>query len=148
MSHQYENEESPAQTEAVYEEAYNETSAIVYDENGQFYDENGYLCDEYGYYDEEGTYHEYEVASISEVYHNGKTLLVDKSGRVLSEQRIAEADPNLPEDYDIFLSVFQPQRLASVMDADSASLCVWWVCACVHMLACSSFLISCTFLFH
>lgn len=106
-----------------------EQQAVIYDENGQYYDENGYLCDAYGYYDEEGEYHEYEEGNndgdISEIEHDGKKLLVDKHGRILSEQKIAEADPNLPEDYDVFMSVFQPQRLASVLDADAASLCVW-----------------------
>ena len=106
-----------------------EQSAVVYDENGQYYDENGYLCDAYGYYDEEGEYHEYEGGNndgdINEIEHDGKKLLVDKHGRILSEQKIAEADPNLPEDYDVFMSAFQPQRLASVLDADAASLCVW-----------------------
>lgn len=105
-----------------------EMPAVVYDENGQYYDENGYLCDAYGYYDEEGNYHEYEgdnEGGVSEVEHDGKKLVVDKHGRILSEQKIAEADPNLPEDYDVFVSVFQPQRLASVLDADAASLCVW-----------------------
>jgi hypothetical protein len=126
VCHQYDGEaENPEQTYGT--ESYNNT-AIVYDENGQYYDENGYLCDEHGYYDYEGTYHEHEAnngAEISEVYHDGKNMLVDNHGRILSEQKIAEADPNLPEDYDIFVSVFQPQRLASVLDADSASLCVW-----------------------
>jgi hypothetical protein len=130
VSQQYENEEDAVEKEQAYEEpvAY-DSPAIVYDENGQFYDENGYLCDEYGYYDEEGVYHTYESndAEVSEVYHNGKNMLVDKCGRILSETKIAEADPNLPEAYEVFVSVFQPQRLASVMDADSASLCVWCV---------------------
>lgn len=128
VSHQYdENEETVGEeTQAMYQQ---EQTAVVYDENGQFYDENGYLCDEYGYYDEEGEYHEYEGgnsdAVMSEVFHDGKTMLVDKHGRILSEQKVAEADPNLPEDYNVFISAFQKQRLASVLDADSASLCVW-----------------------
>jgi hypothetical protein len=72
---------------------------------------------------------------VREVYHDGRKLAVDNSGRVLSEQRLADSDPNLPElDYDLFASsAFQHQRLASVLDAHSASLCVWYVCMYVFM---------------
>ena len=131
VSQQYEvdEEEEPSDIlgEEDQEQATDNFTAVEYDDNGQYYDENGYLCDAYGYYDEYGTYHEYESKDVQEILHNDSKLLVDKHGRILSEQRIAEADPNLPEEYDVFVSVFQPQRLASVLDADAASLCVWYV---------------------
>lgn len=108
------------------------------------YDNDGTeeVIDPYGYYNELGEYIYYQTAEtgqpieqeihtdqgiiqIQEYVINGQTILVDKDGRVVNPNKLQGEDPNQYEDYSIFVSLWQNQRISSVMDAISSSMCIW-----------------------
>ncbi len=97
------------------------------------------IVDPYGYYNEVGEYVYYEteqpieqeihtdqgIVKVQEFVVNGQTILVDSEGRIVNPDKLQGEDPNQYEDYQLFVSAWQHQRISSVMDAVSSSMCIW-----------------------
>ena len=70
------------------------------------------VFDEGGYYDDYGEWIDTSVHTSSEVLDN-----IDEQGRLLDQQRLWElSQPDLPEDFNLFLSKYEQPWMSSQMD--------------------------------